>query len=150
MQLHAKAQSAAQSDKTTTMPGKTFRIGLLLNHGGLCHDNTRIARCQFGTINYDSEGRRAHLPLKFAEVDALSTPLSGNRFARSSTAFSRPSAAAAQSPQRGSWMRSVLKFLCPLVLLAAVTARLEAATYAVGPGQPYAAPSAVPWEVMSY
>jgi Putative Ig domain len=45
-------------------------------------------------------------------------------------------------------MRSLLKFLWPLVLLVAVTARLEAATYAVGPGQPYAAPSAVPWETL--
>ncbi len=45
-------------------------------------------------------------------------------------------------------MRPLSRFLCPLVLLLAVTARIEAATYAVGPGQPYATPSAVPWETL--
>jgi len=34
--------------------------------------------------------------------------------------------------------------LCSMVL--SIAARTEAATYAVGPGQPYATPSAVPWE----
>lgn len=45
-------------------------------------------------------------------------------------------------------MRLFLKLLRPLVLLLAIVPRLEAATYAVGPGQPYATPSAVPWEAL--
>ncbi len=45
-------------------------------------------------------------------------------------------------------MRNVLRSLCPFVLLIAIVSRLEAATYSVGPGQPYATPSAIPWETL--
>ena len=45
-------------------------------------------------------------------------------------------------------MRALLRPLAFLVLLLAIVPRLEAATYSVGPGQPYATPSAVPWEAL--